>query len=172
MWVSRPHTTCDEVALPAWCSLQAGTELPDEVLVDLVLWGISQLGSSGQQQQQQSGSCTEPAMQRAAREVASSRRPGFVLDGFPATAAQAGLLHHRLTGRDLAGEEQLLRHGSQLLPELADLGVDRPAPFQAGEVARPAGGPGRLAVVLHECTTALSGICPPQQLSLHLRRRP
>jgi hypothetical protein len=122
-------------ALTRLSTLQGGSELPDQLLVDLVLWGINQLGSAASQKLQ-ARSCAQPsadpAMQCAARQVAAGRRPGFVLDGFPATAAQALLLHQRLTGRDLESEEQLLKHGSQLLPELGTPSVDRPAPFQSG----------------------------------------
>lgn len=45
---------------------------------------------------------------------------GFVLDGFPATAAQAALLERRLTGLDVGAEVQLIQSASQLVPPPED----------------------------------------------------
>lgn len=41
---------------------------------------------------------------------------GFVIDGFPATAAQAALLEKALTGLDLAAEQQLVQGASLIAP--------------------------------------------------------
>jgi hypothetical protein len=114
----------DESARP----LQAGGQLPDELLVDVLMWGIEHEPAPPSP----AVASSTAVMQRAAKHVASCRRPGFILDGFPASAAQAWLLHQRLTGCDLAQQQQLLNHGSPLLPELPDKRVSKAEPFHAG----------------------------------------
>jgi hypothetical protein len=66
---------------------------------------------------------------------------GFVLDGFPATQAQAALLEQALTGLDLAAETALHTHASRLAP---------PPLSRLPQLARPLVS-GLDAVLLLEC---------------------
>ncbi|EFJ52136.1 hypothetical protein VOLCADRAFT_103155 [Volvox carteri f. nagariensis] len=115
-------------------ALQAGGDVPDEALVRLVILGMKEAAEwvppvQADPKAKTKGSATKAsaatsgkAAAAAAGATAAQQQPpgneqrGFVVDGFPRTAAQAVLLERMLTGLDLESEQALIDSASTVAP--------------------------------------------------------
>ncbi|GLC51118.1 hypothetical protein PLESTB_000467700 [Pleodorina starrii] len=115
-------------------ALQAGGDVPDEVLVRLVVQGMKDAAEWSPPVQPDpkvkgkgagakagaapaSGKAAAAAAAAAAQAQAAGNEPrGFVVDGFPRTAAQAVMLERLLTGLDLDSEQALIDAASIVAP--------------------------------------------------------
>ncbi|GFR40940.1 hypothetical protein Agub_g1600 [Astrephomene gubernaculifera] len=119
-------------------ALQAGGEVPDSAMVGLVVQGMKDAKEYTPpvivDPKAKPKAPAKPGTAAAAAKGAPPPAPagnecrGFVVDGFPRTAAQAMLLERMLTGLDLDAEQQLIDSASTIAP---------PPPNALPQVGRP-----------------------------------
>ncbi|KXZ56759.1 hypothetical protein GPECTOR_1g684 [Gonium pectorale] len=110
-------------------ALAAGGDLPDEVLVALVVQGMKDSKDwsppsavDAKAKAKAAPAAPKPGTAPAGGKAAAPPPPpppegrGFVVDGFPRTAAQATLLERMLTGLDLDSEQALIDAASTIAP--------------------------------------------------------
>lgn len=111
-------------------ALREGRDVPDAALVALMVEAMKETKGWVPPGEAVDPKAKKPAAAPGAKGAPPPPEPvrGFVLDGFPRTAAQAVLMERLLTGLDLAAEQALVDGASAIAP---------PEPDQLPQVSRP-----------------------------------
>ncbi|KAK9824418.1 hypothetical protein WJX72_010134 [[Myrmecia] bisecta] len=118
----------------AKAALQAGGQVPDDVLARLVVLAIAEVRNMAPEvaPADKAGAGKKGTKAKAKGKPSEEEAPkspqGFVLDGYPRSAGQAQLLEKALTGLDLAREQAIRDSASVLAPPPPEVlaNLDRP----------------------------------------------